>query len=107
MRRVFQHIVPRMLNEDQKGIRMGMAGDLISAVDEDPSPLGRFVTGARKDVFCTTRNSKEHQQRGNHHNHHANRNSARNSKHKFYSKGTVMLQVLFDNHGHCASGIYF
>ncbi|GFU82894.1 hypothetical protein TNCV_266911 [Trichonephila clavipes] len=34
-----------MLHEDQKAIRMQMMGDLISAVDEDPSLLGRIVTG--------------------------------------------------------------
>ncbi|GFV33794.1 protein GVQW3 [Trichonephila clavipes] len=42
--RVLPHIVSRMLNEDQKAIRMEMAGDLISAVDEDPSLLGRIAT---------------------------------------------------------------
>ncbi|XP_035232093.1 protein GVQW3-like [Stegodyphus dumicola] len=45
MHRVCQHIIPRMLNVDQNGIRMEMVEDLILAVDKDPSLLGRIVTG--------------------------------------------------------------
>ncbi|XP_035214798.1 protein GVQW3-like [Stegodyphus dumicola] len=48
MHRVCQHVIPHMLNVDQKGIRMEMPGDLISTVDKDPSFLGRIVTGDEK-----------------------------------------------------------
>ncbi|GFV13776.1 uncharacterized protein TNCV_3957911 [Trichonephila clavipes] len=48
MHRVCQHIVPRILSEDQKAIRMELMRNLISAVDIDPSLTGRNFTGDEK-----------------------------------------------------------
>ncbi|GFV73138.1 hypothetical protein TNCV_3665551 [Trichonephila clavipes] len=48
MQRVCQHIDSRMLNVDQKAIRMEMMGDLNCAVDQDLSVIHRIVTGNEK-----------------------------------------------------------
>ncbi|GFT42376.1 hypothetical protein TNCV_1786631 [Trichonephila clavipes] len=48
MHRVCQHMVPRMLNEDQNAIQMELVENLISAAGEDFSLLGRNVTGDEK-----------------------------------------------------------
>lgn len=78
MHRVCQHNFPRMLNEDQKAIRMEIAGYLISAFNKDPSLLGRILYWRREMVFFhMTPNPREHQQHGSHHNLHASRNSAK------------------------------
>lgn len=94
MHRVCQHIVPRMLSEDQKGIRMEMAGDLITAVDKDPSLLGRIVTGDEKWCFLYDPQSKRAS---------ATWKSPQSPrKQKFRqdrSKGKVMLEVFFDIQG--------
>ncbi|GFX22911.1 hypothetical protein TNCV_3911581 [Trichonephila clavipes] len=58
LRRLCQHIVSRMLNEDQKAIRMGMAGDLNSAVNKDPTLLNGIVNGDQKWCFLYNKQSK-------------------------------------------------
>ncbi|GFY36205.1 hypothetical protein TNCV_4845771 [Trichonephila clavipes] len=62
MHRVYQHIVPRILNEDQKAIRMEMVGDLISPIDKDPSLLGKIITGNEKKCFYATLNPRQYRQ---------------------------------------------
>ncbi|GFX48047.1 hypothetical protein TNCV_4113821 [Trichonephila clavipes] len=48
MHKVFQQMVPLLLNESEKAIQKEMAGDLISPVDKDPSLLDKTVTGNEK-----------------------------------------------------------
>ncbi|GFT17662.1 hypothetical protein TNCV_2587701 [Trichonephila clavipes] len=55
---VCQHMVPCMLNEGQKAIRIKMTGDVILPVDKDPSLLGRVVTGNDKWYFLYDSHSK-------------------------------------------------
>ena len=58
MQRVHQHIVPHMLKEDQKVICVKKEGDLISAVDKDPTLLGKIVTADEKWCFLFHLQSK-------------------------------------------------
>ena len=77
MHRVCQQIIPRMLNEDQKAIRIEVAGDLISAVDKDPSLLGRIVIGDEKWCFLYDPQSKRASATQKFHNLHGNKNFAK------------------------------
>ncbi|XP_035224315.1 protein GVQW3-like [Stegodyphus dumicola] len=58
MHRVGQHIFPLMLNIDQKGIQREVAGDLILALDKNPSLCGRIVTGDEKWFLYDTQTNR-------------------------------------------------
>lgn len=77
MHRVCQHMTSRIFNEDQKTIKMEMAGDLIWAFDKNPSLLGRIVTADKKWCLLFDPHSKRHRLRENHHNLQRSRNSAK------------------------------
>lgn len=56
MHKVRQHIISRMLTDDQKAILMEMAGDLISALDKNRLLFNRIITGNEKVCFYMIRN---------------------------------------------------
>ncbi|GFU43643.1 hypothetical protein TNCV_4483181 [Trichonephila clavipes] len=70
-----------------------MVGNLISAIDKDPSLLDGIVTGVKKWIFCTAHYPREYLQRRHNHILHANIGSAKTVK------GKVMQQVFFDIQG--------
>ncbi|KFM67584.1 hypothetical protein X975_10689, partial [Stegodyphus mimosarum] len=76
MHKVCQHIVPRMLNVDQKVSQLEMAGEsrLLTKILLYSAEL---LLETRNAVFYTIRRPREHRHCGNHHNLHRSRNSSK------------------------------
>ena len=94
MHRVCQHMVPRMLTEDQCEDRATVSGELIDMVDQDPGVLNRIITGDETWCYLYDPQSKRQSSEW--------KSPSSPRKQKFRadrSKGKVMLEVFFDSKG--------